>query len=231
VTDDGEPGVGYALRVTERGKFVVLEGLDGAGTTTQTARLADALRARRVPVRATREPSDGPIGTMIRQVLAGRIILPTGRAPGWATMALLFAADRMDHVEAEIEPFLVSGGFVLSDRYDASSLAYQSVVSGRGGSDPVEWIRTLNRHALRPDLTIALDVSADVAAARREARGEPIQLYEQNEVQRALAVFYRGLAEHMRGDKVVLLRADGSVDDVHAQVLATYDEAFGAHDE
>ena len=209
--------------MTERGRFVVLEGLDGAGTTTQAARLADALRARRVPVRITREPSDGPIGTMIRQILGGRIILPAGRAPGWATMALLFAADRMDHVEAEIEPFLLHGGVMISDRYDASSLAYQSVVSGRGGSDTVEWIRALNRHALRPDLTIALDVSADVAANRRQQRGEASQLYEQNEVQRALAVFYRNLEEHMRGDKVVVLRADGSVDEVHAQVMAAYD--------
>ena len=209
--------------MTERGKFVVLEGLDGAGTTTQAARLADVLRARHVPVRVTREPSDGPIGTMVRQVLAGRIVLPAGRAPGWTTMALLFAADRMDHVEAEIEPFLAQGGTIISDRYDASSLAYQSVVSGRGGSETVEWIRALNRHALRPDLTIVLDVSADVAAARRQARGEPSQLYEQNETQRALAVFYKDLETHMRGDRVVILSADGSVDEVQAKVLAAYD--------
>jgi dTMP kinase len=209
--------------VTERGRFVVLEGLDGAGTTTQAARLAATLRERRVPVRVTREPSDGPIGTMVRQVLAGRIVLPAGRSPGWATMALLFAADRMDHVESEIEPFLQQGGTVISDRYDASSLAYQSVVSGRGGSETVEWIRALNRHALRPDLTIALDVSADVAGARREARGEPAQLYEQNEIQRALAVFYKDLEGHMRGDRVVLVPADGTVDEVHARVVAAYD--------
>ena len=209
--------------MTERGKFVVLEGLDGAGTTTQAARLGDVLRARRTPVRLTREPSDGPIGTMVRQVLSGRIVLPAGRAPGWATMALLFDADRMDHVESEIEPFLAGGGTILSDRYDASSLAYQSVVSGRAGADTVEWIRALNRHALRPDLTIALDVTPEVAAARREARGEPAQLYEQNEVQRALAVFYKDLEKHMRGDRVVVIPADGSIDDVHSRVLAAYD--------
>ncbi len=209
--------------MTERGKFVVLEGLDGAGTTTQAARLAEALRARGVHVRLTREPSDGPIGMMVRQVLTGRIVSPAGRAPGWATMALLFAADRMDHVESEIEPFLLAGGTVISDRYDASSLAYQSVVSGRGGSETVEWIRALNRHALRPDLTIGLDVLPDVAAARRQGRGEPVQLYEQNEVQRALAVFYKDLERHMRGDRVAVLRADGPVEEVHAQVLAAYD--------
>lgn len=214
--------------MTERGKFVVLEGLDGSGTTTQAARLAAALRARKAKVRVTREPSDGPVGTMIRQVLYGRIVLPAGRAPGWATMALLFAADRMDHIESEIEPFLAEGGTVISDRYDASSLAYQSVVSGRGGPETVEWIRTVNRQAMRPDLTIVLDVAPDVAAARREARGEPTQLYEQNEVQRALAVFYRDLDRHMKGDRVVVIHADGGPDEVHALVLAAHDKALCA---
>jgi dTMP kinase len=140
------------------GRFVVLEGIDGSGTTTQVARLADRLRVGRVPVRATREPSDGPVGTLVRQVLTGRVIVPGGRAPGWATMALLFAADRMDHVESEIEPFLASGGVVLSDRYDASSLAYQSVSSGAEARDAVEWIRSLNRYVRRPDLTLVLDL-------------------------------------------------------------------------
>jgi dTMP kinase len=211
--------------MAQRGRFVVIEGLDGAGTTTQAARLAAALAKRGVPVRVTHEPSEGPIGSMVRQVLTGRIVLPAGRAPGWATMALLFAADRMDHVESEIEPFLLSGGTVISDRYDASSLAYQSVVSGRGGPETVEWIRSLNRHALRPDLTIALDVAPEVAAARRQARGEPAQLYEQNEVQRALAVFYKALPEHMRGDRVVVIPADGPVDEVHRALVAAYDQA------
>src|SRR5579872_2145062 len=124
----------------DRGRLVVLEGIDGAGTTTHVARLAEKLRTVRVPVRVTREPSDGPVGTLVRQVLTGRIVAPGGRAPGWATMALLFAADRMDHVETEIEPFVASGGTMISDRYDASSLAYQSVMSGSGGATAVEWI-------------------------------------------------------------------------------------------
>lgn len=205
------------------GRFIVLEGIDGAGTTTQTARLTDRLRAEsKAPVRATREPSDGPIGSLVRQVLTGRIVSPGGRAPGWATMALLFAADRMDHVESEIEPVLGSGGIVVSDRYDASSLAYQSVSSGRGGEAAVEWIRHLNRHALRPDLTIVLDLPSDLAATRRETRGEAAQLYEQNEVQRALAEFYRDLARHMPEDRVVVIDGKGTIDQVHARVYEAY---------
>ena len=209
------------------GRFVVLEGIDGAGTTTQVARLADRLRKAGVAqVRATREPSDGPIGSLVRQVLTGRIVAPEGRAPGWATMALLFAADRMDHVESEIEPFLAAGGVMVSDRYDASSLAYQSVSSGSGGERAVEWIRSLNRQAMRPDLTIVIDLAPELAADRRASRGEAAQLYEQNEVQRALAVFYRELAAHMPEDRIVVVDGQGSVDDVHARIYDAYVGAF-----
>jgi dTMP kinase len=212
------------------GKFVVLEGIDGSGTTTHVARLAERLRANKELVRTTREPSDGPIGTLVRQVLTGRIVVPGGRAPNWATMALLFAADRSDHVEAEIDPWLASGGVILSDRYDASSLAYQSVSSGKGGNDAVEWIRALNRFARRPDLTIVLDVPFEEAARRRDVRGEPAQIYEQNEVQRALAVFYRDLAKHLPQDKIVLVDAGGTIDDVHERIYATYARMFGQGD-
>jgi dTMP kinase len=209
------------------GRFVVIEGIDGAGTTTQVARLADRLRKDGgLPVRQTREPSDGPIGSLVRQVLTGRIVAPEGRAPGWATMALLFAADRMDHVESEIEPFLATGGVMISDRYDASSLAYQSVSSGSGGEKAVEWIRTLNRHALRPDLTIVLDLAPDLAAERRASRGEAAQLYEQNEVQRALAAFYKDLARHMPDDRILVVDGAGGVDDVHRRIHEAYVATF-----
>ena len=211
------------------GRFVVLEGIDGAGTTTQVARLSERLRkAGGAQVRSTREPSDGPIGSLVRQVLTGRIVAPEGRAPGWATMALLFAADRMDHVESEIEPFLAAGGVMISDRYDASSLAYQSVSSGSsgGGEKAVEWIRSLNRHAMRPDLTVVVDLAPELAAERRASRGEAAQLYEQNEVQRALAVFYRELASHMPDDRIVVVDGKGSVEDVHNRIYDAYVSTF-----
>jgi dTMP kinase len=215
-----------AAMTTRKGRFVVLEGIDGAGTTTQTARLASRLRAAKVAVRTTREPSDGPVGNVVRQVLTGRIVAPGGRAPGWETMALLFAADRMDHVESEIAPFLAEGGVMLSDRYDASSLAYQSISSGAESRDAVEWIRTLNRYARRPDLTIVLDLLPDVAAERRTQRGEAAQLYEQNEVQRALAVFYKELPRHMPDDRIVIVDAFGTVDEVHDRVWSAYAKTF-----
>ena len=204
-----------------KGRFIVLEGIDGAGTTTQCGLLAKRLRKDGVSVRTTREPSDGPVGTTIRQILAGRIVGAGGRAPGWATMALLFAADRMDHVEAEIEPFVAQGGVIISDRYDASSLAYQSVSSGKGGESTVEWIRTLNKQARRPDITIVLDVPAEVAVTRREARGDAAQLYEQNELQRALCVFYKDLQRHIPNDRVVVVDGSGTIEATAEKVYTT----------
>jgi dTMP kinase len=204
------------------GRFIVLEGIDGAGTTTQCGLLAKRLRKEGLSVRTTREPSDGPVGTTIRQILAGRIVGAGGRSPGWATMALLFAADRMDHVEAEIEPFVSQGGVMISDRYDASSLAYQSVSSGRGGEATVEWIRTLNKNARRPHITIVLDVAAEVAVMRREARGDAAQLYEQNELQRALCVFYTDLQRHIPNDRVVVVDGSGNIDATSEKVYEAY---------
>jgi dTMP kinase len=208
------------------GRLVVLEGIDGAGTTTQAARLAERLRREGAAARVTREPSDGPVGTLVRQVLTGRIIVPGGRAPGWATMALLFAADRMDHVESEIEPFIAQGGVVVSDRYDASSLAYQSVSSGAESKEAVEWIRSLNRYVRRPELTLVLDLPPDLAAERRQQRGEAAQLYDQSEVQRALAAFYRDLDKHLPNDRIVVVDGSGGVDEVHARVWQSYQRAF-----
>jgi dTMP kinase len=119
------------------------------------------------------------------------------------------------------------GGVMISDRYDASSLAYQSVSSGSGGERAVEWIRSLNQHAMRPDLTIVIDLSPELAAERRASRGEAAQMYEQNEVQRALAVFYRDLAKHMPADRIVVVDGKGSVDAVHGRIHDAYAHAFG----
>ena len=91
------------------GHFIVIEGIDGSGTTTQCSILAERLVARGVPAHTTREPSDGPVGVLIRQILTGRVVVPGrdgARPPGWTTMATLFASDRLDHLEADVIPTL-----------------------------------------------------------------------------------------------------------------------------
>lgn len=204
------------------GLFIVIEGIDGAGTTTHSRLLAETLRARGLPIRSTREPSDGPIGVMIRQILSGRLVVPGmagPRPPSWATMALLFAADRVDHVESEILPNLVDGVTVISDRYDHSSVAYQSVTGAAGAPETVAWLRTINAQARRPDLTIVLDVSDDIARARRNARRVPIEIYDDDELQSKLAAFYRDIDRYFPKDKIVHVPSDGAVSDVAATIL------------
>jgi dTMP kinase len=193
------------------GLFVVLEGIDGAGTTTQAERLCAHLRAERRLVHVTREPSTGPIGAQIRLVLTGRINLPVTHQA--EAMALLFAADRLDHVTTVIDPHLRDGYVVISDRYDMSSLAYQSTTAGeRAPAEVVAWIRELNRFARRPDVTLVIDVSPEVAAARRRARGGAAELFDENDLQARLAATYRRAEELVPGDRVIHVDGDGAPD-------------------
>src|SRR5438105_1638319 len=110
------------------GVFVVFEGIDGACTTTQAELYARYLRQKKRLVHVTREPSGGPVGSLLRLVLTRRIAMASGAHA--ETMALLFAADRLDHVETEVLPLLREGYVVLSDRYDLSSILYQAVTAG-----------------------------------------------------------------------------------------------------
>ncbi len=198
------------------GHFIVFEGIDGAGTTTQIERYAAYLRAKRRNVYVTRQPSDGPIGSLLRQGLQGRIEL--GRERQAHTMALLFAADRLDHLAVQIEKNFRDGAVVLCDRYDLSSLVYQSATAVGSQDDSVAWIRELNRHARRPDATVVVDVSPDVAAGRRRTRGQAIELYEVDELQRQLAALYAEAEDLVPGDCVIHIDGDRSVDEVAQRI-------------
>lgn len=194
-------------------KFIVLEGIDGAGTTTQCARLVAALRARGIRAHATREPSDGPIGTLLRQMLTKERPAPAHPE----ALALLFAADRLDHVGADVWPRLAAGEWVVSDRYDHSSIAYQSV-SG-AGSEAIAWLRELNRHAPRPALTLVLDVAPEVARARRLARDQNRELFDDDALQQKLAAFYADIDRHFMGDRIEHVAAGRGLEDVAEEIL------------
>ncbi|HTJ80771.1 MAG TPA: dTMP kinase, partial [Polyangiaceae bacterium] len=120
------------------------------------------------------------------------------------------------HVRGEIEPALREGAVVLSDRYDLSSLAYQSVSSSSNlqAHEIVAWIRQLNRFARRPDVTLVVDVSPEIAAGRRKTRGAPGDLYEVDALQARLAKAYAHAEALVPGDKVVHVRGDGDIDSV-----------------
>lgn len=192
-------------------RFIVLEGIDGSGTTTQLDRVAGALTARGRRVHATREPSTGPIGRLLREILLGGHRLPDGAGVDGLAMALLFAADRRDHLAREVEPALASGADVISDRYLLSSLAYQAQEADRA------WVAGLGRDLRVPDLTLLLDVPVPVAAARRRAAGRPDERYDADDIQLRVASRYRELVAVT--PRTVTVDASGSIDDVTTAIL------------
>ena len=206
-----------------KGRFIVLEGLDGAGTTTQAERLAAALRADGHSVVTTREPSDGPIGTLIRQALTGRLVLPGGAGPlAQETLALLYAADRTDHLKAKVLPALEAGKIVISDRYVLSSLAYQ------GASLSMAWVEAANGYAVAPDLTLFVQVSPAVAAQRRAARGGAKELFEEDALQRKIARQYEGAIRRRESqERIVRIDGEQSVEAVTEASLAEIRKLLG----
>jgi dTMP kinase len=192
------------------GRFIVLEGIDGSGTTTQAGRLAASLREAGHAVVSTREPSDGPIGLVLRQALTRRLVGMSDRV-----LALLFAADRLDHLSSVVEPALAEGKVVVSDRYVLSSLAYQ------GMRLPLAWVEALNAAARPADLTLFLEVDPRTAARRRHGRGGAHELFDADEVQRAVARAYGRVArKHARAQRVVRVDGRGSADAVAGEILS-----------
>jgi len=196
-------------------RFIVLEGIDGSGTTTQLDRLTGHLTARGRRAHATSEPSQGPIVRLLREILLGGHRLPDGAGVDGLAMALLFAADRRDHLTREIEPALAAGADVVSDRYLLSSLAYQAQEADRA------WVASLARELRAPDLTLLLDVPIPVAAARRRAAGRPDERYDADEIQTRVAARYRELAATT--PNTVVIEASGSIEQVTAAIVREVD--------
>jgi len=146
--------------MARRGVFIVFEGIDGSGKSTHIKALAKELKGRGYNVLQTSEPSKDRIGNFIRRYAERNDHRLTPE-----TEALLFAADRFEHVMTVVEPALKRGRIVISDRYLYSSLAYQ----GAGGLD-LDWIREMNRFAPKPDLGILLDLLPEFSLQRVERR-------------------------------------------------------------
>jgi dTMP kinase len=196
------------------GRLIVIEGLDGAGTTTQAHRLVDHLNANAHRAHLTREPSDGPIGRLIREMLTGGHMI-VGETISQGTFGLMFAADRLDHMQREVEPAIATGKIVVSDRWYHSSLAYQGTGADR------DWIATLNARARRPDLTIFLQVRPEVAAKRRADAKRRQELFEDLRMQQDVDAGYKATIAELRtaGERIEVIDGEASEDDVFAAII------------
>jgi dTMP kinase len=192
------------------GRFVVLEGGDGSGKSTQSTRLAAWLREQGLTVVETFEPGAGAIGAVLRDVLLHG---PEEVTP--VAEALLMAADRAQHVATEIEPALARGDWVVCDRYVPSSLVYQGVVRGLG-VDVVERLSQVAIAGCSPDVVLLLDVSDAVGDARRAGESDRLER-EGSDFHHSVRAAYRDLAP---AHGWIVIDADGDVDQVEDLVRA-----------
>lgn len=158
--------------IGEKGVFIVFEGLDGAGTTTQMKKLGEKFSSRGKDVFITHEPTDNPIGRLVRACLQKKFRTTP------SALALLYASDRDDHLdnpEYGINGHLSRGGVVISDRYFYSTLAYQGVECD------LEFLRRINAPFRDADVIIFVDTPVDECMARIEKRGEEKELFEKKE--------------------------------------------------
>ena len=201
-----------------RGVFIVLEGIDGSGTTTQARRLVEWLEAQGREAVFTAEPSDGPVGRIIRQILQGRLADAAGKpvATDERAMALLFAADRACHLQNIVLPALEAGKVVVSDRHYLSSVAYQSV------GVEMAWVETLNARFRRPDLTVMLDLAPEASLRRKQAQGQPAERYEKTRTLEAVRANYFEVIAHAQaaGERVEILDADADIEAIEARIRA-----------
>jgi len=193
--------------MSKKGKFIALEGIDGSGTTTQTLLLAEALEARGIKVIATAEPSDGVVGKIIREILDGDTAVPP------ETLALLFAADRVEHYFNLIKPALDKGTWVVADRYLLSSIAYQSLYCDPG------WVKFINNRVAVPDITILCDIKVDEALSRLKSRGAEQQIFEKKKILEKVRRNYLKAAKDSENGSVTVIDASVSLDKVHESII------------
>ena len=207
------------MTIQSPGLFIAFEGGDGAGKSTQAARLAEALESRGLKVLRTREPGGTPIGEKLRS-----LVLDHGHGHIDAhTEALIFAASRAAHAGQVIRPALDRGDIVLTDRYIDSSVAYQ----GAGRDLGTEAVRTLNEWAtdgLQPDLTVLLDVDPADGRRRRTA-GDAAEDRLESEADEFHALIREAFLQlaSARPEAYLVLPAHLAVAELAAQILARVD--------
>ena len=206
--------------MASRGRFITLEGGEGAGKSTLARALAEALETRGVRIKLTREPGGTPNAEAIRELLV------SGDADRWSAVAetLLLYAARVDHVDRLIRPALEAGLWVICDRFADSTRAYQ----GAGGALPAERIAAIHKASIgdfSPDLTFILDLDPEHGLQRTRARGEAVTRFETREraFHQALRSGFLAIAE-AEPDRCVVLDAARPADELTEEAIAILSE-------
>ncbi len=196
--------------IEEKGVFIVFEGLDGAGTTTQMKILGEKFSSLGKDVFITHEPTDNPIGRLVRACLQKKFRTTP------SALALLYASDRDDHLDNPdygINRYLSGGRVVISDRYFYSTLAYQGVEC------EYEFLKKINAPFRHADVIIFVDTPVDECMARIDKRGEEKELFEKKEYLRAVRENYlREFEELPDGVKLITIDGTLSIEDTASSI-------------
>jgi len=195
-----------------KGIFIVIEGIDGTGKSTQCKRLAQWFRSRGREVVLSREPTDGPWGKKLRESASSGRLSPEEEVE-------FFLKDRREHVETTIQPALAEGKVVILDRYYFSMMAYQ----GARGVDPIEIRRRNEEFAPRPNLLLILDLSIESAHGRIGARGDTTNEFEQRDTLTRCREIFLSLRDE---PFVRVIDAEPSLNEVTADILSVVTAVF-----
>lgn len=194
--------------------FISFEGLDGAGSSTQSKILFDRLKEGGMEVALTKEPTNNIIGGLIRGVLTHQWKVDP------RTLQLLFAADRGHHLSMEIEPWLEQKKIVISDRYLHSSLAFGSVdIDG-----DMDWIQTLNKNFRLPDITFYLKVPAEHCVSRIEKNRAKFELFEELKTLHKVSDAYAILAS--KSEKIIVIDGTKSQKEIGEEIFEIVQNVF-----
>lgn len=203
-----------------RGRFLSLDGSDGTGKSTQCRLLADWLRSAGLTVVTCADPGGTPVGSVLRELLLGHrheVSLPCE--------AFLFLASRAQLVATVIRPALESGHWVVSDRYSLATVVYQGHAGGLD-AESLGQAGELATGGLRPDLTVVLDAPPDVTTPRMKATRDRLESRPADFHRRVRDGFLAEAAKHP--DRIDLVSAEGSVDDVHRRLRDLLTRRFPA---
>jgi dTMP kinase len=205
--------------MTPRGRFVTFEGGEGAGKSTQIARLAERLAARDFDVRRTREPG-GPTDGSIEQAVTLRKLLVEGDPGRWSprSEALLNYAQRVEHVNRFVDPALAAGAWVLCDRFADSTMAYQGYAHGLGPAF-VKALHRVSLGAFKPDFTLILDLPVADGLKRAGARAGVETRFERfgRDFHERVRKGFRAIAK-AEPKRCVVIDARGTPDEVEARI-------------
>jgi dTMP kinase len=199
-----------------KGKFIVVEGLDGSGKTVQSRMLAEHLRRNGHSVNLSFEPTNGPIGSIIRQVLLGRIEVEP------KTLAAMFAADRLDHVYNPVNGILkhiADGVTEICDRYDLTSYAYQTLIVDE------DWVWKLNSQTIRPDLTIFLDVDPEECYRRLlRSQIDDEMFHDIEHLKEARSRYLEAISVLQERESIVIVKGSGDLNKVKQDVFKVVEQ-------